>query len=198
MADKGLIIVVSAPSGAGKSTLCKELLGRFPNLKRSISFTTRAPRIGEKNKIDYFFVSKEEFKKMVSQNKFAEWANVHDYYYGTPKEYLDKTINAGKDAIMSIDVQGALRIKKSYPKAVMIFIKTPSMKVLEQRLRNRRKDNAQVISKRLRNAKKELSYLPRYSYLVINDSIGRAVKELSAIIIAEHRKIENQNISKLK
>jgi guanylate kinase len=189
MADKGLIIVVSAPSGAGKSTLCGELLKRFKNLRRSISCTTRAPRTGEKNKLDYFFVSREKFKKMVSKNQFAEWALVHGHCYGTPKYFLNKTVSSGKDVVLNIDVQGALKIKRKFPEAVMIFIEAPSLKILEQRLRKRKKDSEQTIRKRLKNARVELKYQPKFGYLVINKTVAQAVNELSSIIIAEHKRL---------
>jgi guanylate kinase len=142
---KGLIIVVSAPSGAGKSTLCSYLGKRLPRLRYSISYTTRPMRRGEKDGIDYHFVSESVFRKMVRQKAFVEWAKVHDHYYGTPRKGLEKIINAGDDAILDIDVQGGALIRKIFPKAVLVFIMTPTLADLEARLRARNKDSEEVI-----------------------------------------------------
>jgi guanylate kinase len=191
MENDGLVIVISAPSGAGKTTLCKELIKKKPNLKFSISCTTRPARKGEKNGKDYFFITKTKFFEMIRGKKFAEWAKVHDFYYGTPKQYIEKHLRNGKDVLLDIDVQGGVKILRKYPKAVLIFVMTPSFRVLEQRLRKRKKDSPSVILKRLKNAKRELGFMPHYSYLIINDRVDAAVKRLQNIVEAEHLKLDN-------
>lgn len=196
MLKKGLIIVISAPSGAGKTTLCYRLVNKLRNLKYSISYTTRQARKGEKNGIDYFFVTNEKFEKMKNNNKFAEWACVHDHYYGTPHSFLKQTINSGNDIILDIDVQGGLKIKESYPEAILIFVMTKSINELEYRLRKRGKDSENVIKKRLFNARMELKYLSKYDYLVINDDLKRAVNEIKTIISVEHLRINSKFIPK--
>jgi guanylate kinase len=189
---KGKIIVLSAPSGAGKSTLYKEILKVVKNLKYSISHTTRPKRSGEVNGRDYFFINEENFKKLIKKKEFVEWAKVHGNYYGTSCSFINKTINSGYDVILDIDVQGALQLKKIYPEAVLIFIMAPSFKELERRLVLRKKDSAEVIRQRLVNAKKEISYMPKYNYLIINDKFKEALNNLNAIIISEHLKIEKK------
>lgn len=191
MQKDGLVIVISAPSGAGKTTICKELIKKKPDLRFSISCTTRPARKGEKNGKDYFFIAKKEFFKMVRGKKFAEWARVHDQYYGTPKEYIEKHLKQGRDVLLDIDVQGGVKILKKYPLAVLIFVMTPSFRVLEKRLRARKKDSESVIQKRLKNARMELGFLPQYSYLIINDDLPAAVKQLQNIVEAEHLKLQH-------
>jgi guanylate kinase len=191
MRNDGLVIVISAPSGAGKTTLCKELIKKKPNLKFSISCTTRPPRPGEKNGVDYSFITKTTFFEMVRRKKFAEWARVHDQYYGTPKDFIEINLKRGKDVLLDIDVQGGVKILKLYPKAVRVFVMTPSFGVLEKRLRKRKKDSESVIQKRLKNARRELSYMPRYDYLIINDDLKAAVSRLENVVVAEHMKLSN-------
>jgi guanylate kinase len=196
MSSKGLLIVFSAPSGAGKSTLCKVLMQGLPNLTYSISYTTRPPRKGERDGIDYFFVDEPEFKRLVRKKAFAEWALVHGCYYGTPHRQLRQMLDEGKDVVLDIDVQGGLHIRRLYPDAVLIFIMTPSLKILEQRLRARNKDTEQVIRMRLKNARRELKSLTQYDYLVINDDLKRAAAELKAIIAAEHHRVKHISLPK--
>jgi guanylate kinase len=133
---------------------------------------------------------------MARNGKFVEWACVHDHYYGTPKDFLEATLRSGTDIILDIDVQGAVKIRRSYPDAVGIFVMTPSMKVLEQRLRARKKDSEEVIRRRLANARKELTCLPKYAYLVINDNVARAADDIKSIILAEHLRIDHRPIPK--
>lgn len=189
MQNAGIVVVVSAPSGAGKSTLCDRLVDTLPNLEYSISCTTRPMRPGERDGIDYVFVAEKKFREMVRQKAFVEWARVHDHYYGTPKKFLEKSIRAGKDVILDIDVQGGMAIRKSFPQAVLVFIMTPTMAELEKRLRARNKDSDAVIRTRLRNARTELAFLPRYDYLIINDDLDTATAQLESVIIAEHRRL---------
>jgi len=185
---KGLIIVISGPSGVGKTTLFKKLQKVAPELKYSISYTTRKPRKNEVHSKDYFFVTEDEFKQMIKSKKFLEWAIVHNNYYGTLKKFVDDTISQGKDVILAIDVQGARKIKKIYPKnLVLIFILPPSWEELRTRLYARAKDNLKTIKLRLQNAKKELRYITDYDYLVINDKITTAVKKIKEIINSVHK-----------
>ena len=141
MKNKGMVIIVSAPSGAGKTSICDALIKSDKNIVYSVSTTTRLPRKGEKNGREYFFVSDKEFKSMVKKNMFVEWAKVHDHFYGTSKKVLEQTINNGKDILLDIDVQGAVKIKKQYKNALMIFITTPTLKILKERLIKRNKDS---------------------------------------------------------
>ena len=194
MPKNGLIIVLSAPSGAGKTTICNLLIKKSTNVKGSVSCTTRLPRKGEKNGVDYFFVSDKQFRSMIKKKAFIEWARVHGYYYGTPRKSLEKLISAGKDVALDIDVQGGLKIKKLYPNAVLVFIMAPSMKIVEDRLRARKKDSGPEIRKRLADARKEMKYLPKYDYLVINNKLPAALIEVKSILECEHSKVNNIDV----
>jgi guanylate kinase len=189
---RGNIIIVSAPSGAGKSSICEAILASDKkNITYSISYTTRRQRSGEKNGKNYFFVSEEVFKKMIKEGKFVEWAKVHGSYYGTSKEVFEKALTVYKNIILEIDVQGAINIKKQYPnRACMIFIMTPDFKTLEKRLIARNKDRKEIIDMRMINAKKELKYLPKYEYLVINKKLTDAVEAVRTIIKSLGYKIQ--------
>jgi guanylate kinase len=187
---KGLLIVVSAASGAGKSTLCRLLLERRRNLVFSISATTRLPRPGEKEGKDYFFVTDAAFKAMRRRGELAEWAKVHgQYFYGTPRAYLERMRAQGKDVLLDIDVQGALQVKRQYPEAVLIFITTPTFRDLRRRLRSRSSETEAQIRHRLADARRELKYLSYYDYNVVNDRIPLALKRLEAILDAESLKL---------
>ena len=196
MKEKGLVVVISAPSGAGKTTICRLLAKRMAGLRYSISCTTRPKREGEKNGYDYYFLSESEFKHTIKNKGFAEWALVHGYYYGTPKKAMDRLLERGYDVIMDIDVQGGLQLKKAYPGAVLVFVMAPSFKVLEKRLRLRKKDSDDIIARRLRNARQELRSLPRYEYLVVNKTLAKAVDEIETIINSEHRRTARIKIPK--
>jgi guanylate kinase len=187
----GSIIVISAPSGAGKTSICNALVKNDRNIVSSISYTTRYPRQGEKNGREYFFVDKYEFKKMIKEKKFAEWAKVHGNYYGTPKKFLDSALKTGKNILLGIDVQGAINIKKQYPLVCMIFMMTPDIKTLEKRLTARDKDSKKIINMRLNNAKKELKYLNKYEYLVINKQLHKTIDAVKTIIKSLEYKIAN-------
>ena len=196
MKKKGMIIIVSAPSGAGKTSICDALIKSDKNIVYSVSTTTRDPRKGEKNGREYYFVDDSNFKKMVKKNLFVEWAKVHDHFYGTSKKVLEQTINKGKDILLDIDVQGAVKIKKQYKDALMIFITTPTLKILKERLIKRNKDSMDVIKTRLENAKKELTYLPKYDYLILNDKLDESIEKAKSVICAERLSIKrNKNIS---
>ncbi|MEW6599379.1 MAG: guanylate kinase [Nitrospirota bacterium] len=181
---RGTLFVVSAPSGAGKTTLCKLLLKKNPDLKLSVSYTTRPPRKGERDNIDYTFISKARFMKMIDKGEFAEWATVHGNLYGTSIRRLKEFNRAGYDIILDIDTRGAMQIKKRYEDALYIFILPPSMEVLRKRLVNRGTDPREVIAERLDNAKKEIAYSRHYDYIVVNDKIDKAYNELESIIIS--------------
>ncbi|MEW6040115.1 MAG: guanylate kinase [Elusimicrobiota bacterium] len=198
--EKGLVIVISAPSGAGKSTICGEILQRLPNSIFSVSVTTRKPRQNEVEGKDYYFITEEKFKDMVMKSELAEWAFVHENYYGTPKKYLEDTIKSGKDIILDIDVQGGKKIKQIYPDCVSIFIMPPSWEILEMRLRSRAQDSEVTIQRRLENAKGEFAYVEDYDYLVINDVLEDAVNLAMSVIRVEHRKISrlSEDIRKYK
>jgi len=199
MAKSGLLIIISAPSGTGKSTLCKKLIKDLPDACYSVSVTTRNLRRGEIEGKDYFFVSKSEFKQKIKRGEFAEWALVHGHYYGTPKDFLERNLLKGKDVILDIDVRGALKLKKRYPEAVSIFLAPPSFSELERRLRGRMKNNEATIKKRLTNARWELGRIRNYDYLVINDRLVDAFRQLKCIVIAEKNRIEKskEKIQKL-
>jgi guanylate kinase len=175
---KGRLFIISAPSGAGKSTLCKRLRKHFPNIQYSVSYTTRQPRNNECNGIDYHFISCEDFKKGIQANQWAEWACVHDNYYGTSRELIQSYLETGKDVLLEIDVQGMKQIVDIFPDAITIFIKPPSIDVLKQRLEGRGTDSPEVIEKRLNNAKKEMAFEHLYQYHIVNNELKTASQEL--------------------
>ena len=182
---EGLVFVVSAPSGAGKTTLCKAITDSLGNLRHSISYTTRRPRPGEKDGRDYFFVTEEKFRGMVQAGDFAEWAEVHSNLYGTSRQALDHIVSKGIDVILDIDTQGAKQIRKTFEKAMFLFILPPSLAVLEERLRNRRSDDGEEIKKRMQRAHEEIREYAMYDYIIINRDFDQALDELRSIIVAE-------------
>jgi len=179
---KGMVIIMSAPSGAGKTSICDAVVKKNKNIVYSISTTTRTPRKGEKNGREYYFVTEAQFKDEIKQKQFVEWAKVHNNYYGTSKKILESIISKGKDVLLDIDVQGAIKIKKQYKDALMIFVMAPSLKILKQRLIKRNKDSKAVINIRLKNAEKEISYINKYDYLIINDKLDESIKNVENII----------------
>jgi guanylate kinase len=184
----GIVYIVSAPSGSGKSTLTAEMLRIIPGLEFSISYTTRPPRGSERNGVEYFFVSKQDFERMIAENEFLEYANVFGEYYGTSRHFVEAAAGRGNDLLLDIDVQGAAQVKKNLPDAVSIFILPPSREVLETRLRRRsqaeRVDDA-VISRRLNAAGKEIENYDNYDYILVNDQLELSIDELKAIILSE-------------
>lgn len=179
---KGAILIISGPSGCGKSTLLKEVYKNISDYYFSISTTTREPRIGEVNGVDYFFVSKEEFEEDIKKGNFLEYAKVHDNYYGTSLKPIIKALNEGKLVIFDIDVQGHHLVRKKMNDSVTsVFITTPSLKVLEERLNNRNSDSLEVIEKRVKNAKKEIEFFNEYDYFIVNDNLESASNELVSI-----------------
>ncbi len=181
---QGIPIVVSAPSGGGKTTLCRRLMEKLSGLEFSISHTTRAPRGQEKDGVDYHFVSEDEFKKLISEDKFLEWAEVHGNYYGSSLDAARKQLAAGRDVLFDIDIQGGYQIKEKMPEAVLIFIVPPSMKVLEERLRGRASDAEEVIQKRLKAAREEIEGAVKYSHWIINDELDCALETFSSVVVA--------------
>lgn len=185
-ARTGRLFIVSAPSGAGKTTLCNAVLKKFPDLCYSISHTTRAPRPGEHDGVDYFFISEDEFKDRIRQDIWAEWAEVYGHYYGTSERFLNRHLSAGKDILLDIDYNGTRQILTKYPDSITIFIMPPSLASLKQRLLNRGTDSEETIARRLENAKTEMAQKDHYRHIVVNDSLPRAIDTLSAILSAHH------------
>jgi len=185
----GLLLVVSAPSGAGKTTLCREMAHTMPGLLYSISYTTRAPRSNEVNGKDYFFITEAEFMRMVERNEFAEWARVHNNFYGTHAGFLKRTMAGGMDVLLDVDVQGAKLLKKRFPDGIFIFVLPPSMSVLMERLRERRSDTPEEIERRWRVAREEIRNFSDYDYIIINDEIKKASRDLESVILAERIRI---------
>jgi guanylate kinase len=177
----GVLFIISAPSGAGKSTLCRAVLNRFMDLVYSVSYTTRLQRGEEQNGVDYHFISKNEFEKGISQGRWAEWAEVHGHYYGTCADDLDGELNAGRDILLDIDIQGAGQILQRYPDSVTIFIMPPSLKTRKARLQSRGTDSSEAIAVRLKNAQDEIAQKNVYRHVIINDRLTDAVAELIAI-----------------
>jgi guanylate kinase len=185
MKRPGILYIISAPSGAGKTTLCRELLDIFPELRHSVSFTTRKARPGEVEGKDYFFVDREEFLRMVENGEFAEWAEVHGNLYGTSIRTLQESRADGIDLILDIDCQGAAKLKESNVQGVNIFILPPSFGELKRRLESRNSDSKEVIDQRVTNAASEILAAKWYDYIIVNDVFSKAVEELKSIIIAE-------------
>ena len=186
MNHQGILVVVSGFSGAGKGTLMKELLKRYDNYALSISATTRAPREGETDGKEYFFVTKEQFEKMRDERKLVEYAQYVNY--GTPKEYVEQKMAEGKDVILEIEIQGALKVKKRFPDALLLFVTPPSAEELRRRLVGRGTETLEVINARLARAAEEASGMEAYDYLLINDDLDRCVEEMHQLIQLQHRK----------
>ncbi len=186
---KGFIFVVSAPSGAGKTTLVKRLLKLFPDIRLSVSCTTRSIRPGEIRGRDYHFVGRGKFELMRDRGDFAEWAKVHGSYYGTPWRPLDRSLRNGYDVLLDIDVVGFRKIKRRYPNAVSVFLLPPSWQELERRLASRKTDGKEVIRKRLKNAQRELRESKRYDFLIVNREIRDALDSLKSIVKAERLRV---------
>lgn len=189
MADTGLLIVVSGPSGAGKGTICDALRKQFPKIHYSISMTTRLPRTGEVDGVNYYFRTNEEFEALLAQDAFLEHAKVYDHYYGTPKQYIYDMLAQGNHIMLEIDIQGAMQVKEKYPEGVFIYVVPPSKAVLEERLRGRHTDTDEVIAGRLAKTRKELEWIDQYDYLIINDELYTAIAKASAILAAEECKV---------
>jgi guanylate kinase len=187
---KGLLIVISGPSGAGKGTICKAFLERNREVALSVSATTRSPREGEAEGINYYFMSKDKFKEKIEADDFLEYAEVYDNYYGTPKSNVEELLESGKDVILEIDIQGALKVKENAEDGVFIFILPPSMKELRQRIINRGSETKESLMKRFKSAYKEINFVSKYNYAVVNDKVDVAVEKLEAIIAAEKCRVD--------
>ena len=190
--QQGLLLVVSGPSGAGKGTICGLLREQMPNLGYSISATTRQPRVGEIDGKNYFFKTVAEFKEMISQEQLLEYAEVYGNYYGTPRKFVMDQLDAGKDVLLEIDIQGALQVKKRFPQGVFVFIVPPSLEILAKRLRGRGTDAEDVIERRLASAVAELGYATEYDYILINDIAEEEAEKLLNIMKAERNKVERK------
>lgn len=187
----GKLFILSGPSGAGKGTICKELLAQTSReeLQLSVSMTTRNPRNGETDGVSYYFVTKEEFLRKIEAGGLLEHAEVYGNYYGTPKQPVIEKLAAGIDVILEIDMQGALKVKENYPDGVFIFILPPSMSELRKRLTGRGTETAEAIEMRLGETLKELSYIDKYDYCVVNGKLEEAVARVKSIVVAEHSRV---------
>ncbi|KXS43332.1 MULTISPECIES: guanylate kinase [unclassified Candidatus Frackibacter] len=190
MSEKGKLIILSGPSAVGKGTVIEALMAEYQDIAYSISATTRKPRSGEKDGVDYFFLSEKEFKQKIKEDEFIEWAEVHGNYYGTPKDYVEDTMAKGQDVILEIDIQGAAQVKDKYAEEVFIFLAPPSLKELESRIHKRGTDSKEAIEVRMENATEEMEKAENYDYMIVNDKVEKAVEQLKAIIIAERCKID--------
>ncbi len=189
--DKGILIVVSGFSGAGKGTLMKKLLENYDNYALSVSATTRAPRQGETHGKEYFFKTVEEFEKMIAQDELIEYAKYVDNYYGTPESYVTDQLEAGRDVILEIEIQGALKVKEKYPDTLLLFVTPPSAEELKARLVGRGTESMEVIEARMRRAIEEAQYMDSYDYLIVNDDLDVCMEDMHQVIQAEHKKVNH-------
>jgi len=197
MMSKGQLIVISGPSGAGKGTVCKSIIEKN-NFWISVSATTRTPRIDEIEGVNYYFISKEKFLERIATEDFLEYAQVYGNYYGTPKSEVLKVLEAGRDVILEIDIQGALKVKTAYPNGLFIFILPPSMEELKNRITNRGSETPESLITRFTSAHKEISFVSKYDYAVVNDTVESACEKIQSIIIAERCRVDRMNGDFLK
>lgn len=195
---KGFLLVISGPSGSGKGTVCKEVLEQNEDVVFSISSTTRRPRVGEVDGVNYFFWDMDKFQDTIKNNGFLEYAQVHNNYYGTPKDFVLEEIDKGEIVLLEIDVQGALQIKKNYKNVVFVFLLPPTMNELKNRIIKRGTETEEDINRRFKNAFEELNFVGEYDYFVINDRIEEAVKNINHIIQAEKLRVKRHKDIKEK
>lgn len=188
--QRGLLYILSGPSGVGKDTVIKRLFEREPNLKYSVSMTTRDKRPGEEEGVDYFYKTKEEFEQLMEQGELLEYAKYVDNYYGTPRRYVEEMLEKGYNVFLEIEVQGALQVKESFPDGVFIFLIPPSLEELKRRIIGRGTETEESVMNRLQEAQKELKMMGEYDYLVVNDDVEVAVDNILSIIESEHCKKE--------
>lgn len=193
MAERGILVVVSGFSGAGKGTLMKRLMEKYDNYALSVSATTRTPRPGEEHGREYFFHTKQEFEELILQDALIEYAQYVDNYYGTPKAYVEKQLSAGKDVILEIEIQGALKVKEKLPDTLLLFVTPPSAEELKHRLVNRGTESMEVIESRLRRAAQEAKAMPEYDYILINDRIEECVDTMHSVIQSQHDTVRNRS-----
>ena len=191
--SQGLLVVVSGPSGAGKGTVCKAYRERHPDTRLSVSATTRGPRPGEMEGINYFFKTRESFLKMIEDGDFLEHAEVYGNYYGTPKKYVRDNLMEGHDIILEIDIQGALAVKDKFEEGVFVFIVPPSMEELKRRIVTRGTETKEDVLRRFQKSYEELNFIKRYNYVIINDTVENAVSKLEAIVTAEKCRVSRLN-----
>lgn len=192
MADRGILVVVSGFSGAGKGTLMKRLMEKYDNYALSVSATTRDPRPGEEHGREYFFHTKKEFEELILEDALIEYAQYVDNYYGTPKAYVEKQLNMGKDVILEIEIQGALKVKKKMPNTLLLFVTPPNAEELKHRLVNRGTESLEVIESRLSRASEEAKGMSEYDYILINDVIEECVDNMHSIIQSQHDAVKNR------
>ena len=189
MREKGILIVVSGFSGSGKGTIMKELLKQYDNYALSISATTRNPRPGEEDGREYFFKTVEDFEKMIAKEELIEYAKYVENYYGTPRSYVEEQLQAGRNVILEIEIQGAMKIKEKIPEALLVFVTPPTVEELERRLTGRGTETAQVIADRLARAGEEAEGMGQYDYILVNDTVEECVDHLHQIIVSEHSRV---------
>ncbi len=194
----GFLIVLSGPSGAGKNSVMNAVFPTIPNLKYSISVTTRPPRAGEVDAVNYFFRSEEEFDRLIEKDELLEWATFVGYRYGTPKSFVHEQIEHGNAVIMDIDIQGAAQIRKKMPEAIFVFLLPPTREELSRRLRHRGSDSEEVIKRRLAKSLEEIKHITDYDYFVVNDDLGRAAEQLRQIILSEWSRVGRLNFEELQ
>ena len=195
---KGKLFVVSGPSGAGKGTICRSILEEAKDIKFSVSMTTRPPREGEVHGEHYYFVTYEEFRRLIAEDGFMEYANVYgNNFYGTPRKQTVEWMEAGSDVILEIDVQGALQVKKSYPEAILIFILPPSIEELKNRITGRGSETEETMAKRLGAALQEINCIDKYDYRVVNQELAEAIERVKAIILAEQCKLNDEEVGRI-
>ncbi|WP_010649406.1 guanylate kinase [Oceanobacillus massiliensis] len=188
--EKGILFILSGPSGVGKGTVRKRLFEEATELQYSISMTTRNMRPGEVDGVDYFYKSNQEFENLIEQNQLLEYAKYVSNYYGTPRAYVEETLEKGQDVFLEIEVQGALQVKENFPEGVFIFLFPPSLEELKNRIVNRGTESQELVLNRLKEARKEIEMMDAYDYVVVNDHVEHAVDKVKAIIQSEHLKRE--------